>query len=196
MRGAPSLGVDDRVVGDVEFGRRRLQDGRGDIEDVLAQDLCGLQRRLAADAGAARGPGAAAIGRVVGIAEDDAHALHRNAEHAADDLRGQRFRALPLLGDAGLADHRAGGIHPHRDAILRRNFRAADAVKRRTRIGDLDETGDADAAMDVLLAQRRLFGAQRVVVHHRHQLVQRGVVRQQFEAQAGRRGAGIGVIGE
>ena len=88
-----------------------------------------------------------------------------------------------------------GGVEPHRDAVLRRDLRAADAVKRRAWIGDLDKTGDADAAMNVLLAQRRLFGAQRVVVHHRHQLVQRGMMRQQFEPQAGGRGAGIGVVG-
>ena len=50
--------------------------------------------------------------------------------------------------------------------------------------------------MDVLLAQRRLLGAQRVVVHHRHQLVHRGVMRQQLEPQAGWRRAGIGVIGD
>ena len=162
----------------------------------LRSDLGRLQRGLAADAGATRGPGAAAIGRVVGIAQDDADAVHRNAEHAADDLRGERFRALPLLGDAGLADHRALRVEPHRDAVLRRYPGAADAIKRRTGIGDLDEAGDADAAMNVSVAQRRLFGAQRVVVHHPDQLGQRSMVRQLLEAQARRRSAGIGVIGD
>ena len=126
-------GIHDRIVDDVEFGRRGLQDGGRDIEDVPAQNLRRLECGLAADAGAARGPGAAAIGRIVGIAENDADALHRNAEHAADDLRGERFRALPLLGDAGLADHRALRVQPHRDAILRGYFGAADAVKRGAR---------------------------------------------------------------
>ena len=181
MRDEPSLGVHDRIVDDVEFGRRGLQDRGRDIQNVLAQDFRRLKRCLAADPGAARCPGAAAIGRVVGIAEDDADALHRDAEHAADDLRGERFRALPLLGDAGLADHRTGGVEPHRDAILRGDPGAADAVKCRTWIGDLDETGNADAAMDVFLAQRRLLGAQRVIVHHRHQLVHRRMMRQQFK---------------
>ena len=160
-------GVHDAIVDDVEFAGCRLQDGGRDIENVLAQDLRRLKRGLAADAGAARGPGAAAIGRVVGIAENDADAIHRDAEHAADDLGGERFRALPLLGDAGLADHRALRVQPHRDAVLRRYPGAADAVKGRAGIGDLDEAGDADAAMDVSASQGRLFGAQRVVVHHR-----------------------------
>ena len=105
--------------------RRRCRDSPGCACRIARRDsrmlprsaLRRLQRGLAADAGAARGPGAAAIGRVVGIAEDDADALHRDAEHAADDLRGERFRALPLFGDAGLADHRAAA---HRAAPRRR----------------------------------------------------------------------------
>ena len=187
-------GVHDRIADDIELGGRRLQDRGGDIQDVAAQHLGGLQGGFAADPGAARGPGAAAIGRVVGIAENDADPLHRDAEHAADDLRGQRFRALPLLADAGLADHRSRGIQPHRDAVLRRDAGAADAIEGRARIGDLDEAGDADAAVNVFAAQRRLFGPQGVVVHHLHQLVEGGMMRQQLEAQARRRCAGVAVI--
>ena len=60
--------------------RLRLQDRAGDREHVGAQRLAGLPARLAADAGRARRPGAAAVGRVVGVAGDDAHALDRHAE--------------------------------------------------------------------------------------------------------------------
>jgi hypothetical protein len=67
---------------------------------------------------------------------------------------------------------------------LRRDARAADAVERRRGIGDLDERGKPDAAMDVLLAQARLLGAQARVIHHAQNLVERGVMRQPFEFQS------------
>jgi hypothetical protein len=101
-----------------------------------------------------------------------------------DNLRRERFRTLSLLGDAGLADHRTGGVQPHGDAVLRRDAGAADTVKRGTRIGDFDETGNADAAMNVILAQCRLFSAELVIIHHRHQLVDCGVMRQLLKPQA------------
>ena len=64
------VGIDDDAVADVERLGLRLQDRAGDREHVHAQRLAGLPRRFAADAGRARGPGAAAIGRVVGVAGD------------------------------------------------------------------------------------------------------------------------------
>ena len=76
-------------------------------EHVGAQRLAGLPGGLAANAGGARGPGSAAIGRVVGIAGDNAHALQRHAERGGRDLRNDGFRALTLLGHAGLANDRA-----------------------------------------------------------------------------------------
>src|SRR5439155_11759035 len=161
------------------------QDDGGDIEDVLAQDFYGLQGRLAADAGAARGPGSAAIGRVIGISQDNTNPVHRYAEHAADDLRGQRFRTLPLLGDTGVADYRSLRVQPHRDAILRRYLGAADPIESRAGIGDFDKARNADAAKNVLLAQCRLLGAQRVVVHHLDEFGERRMVRQLLEPQAG-----------
>ena len=112
-------GIHDNIVDDIKFTGRRLQDGGGNVENIPAQHLCGLKRRLAADAGAARGPGAAAIGRVVGIAENNADTLHRNAKDAADNLRRERFGSLPLLGNAGLADHRTLGVQPHGNTVLR-----------------------------------------------------------------------------
>ena len=145
--------VHHRVARDVEIAGARLQDRRRDGKDIVAQNLGRLQRGLAADAGAARGPGAAAIGRGVGVAEHDANPVHRDAEHAADDLGRQRFRSLALFGDAGMRDHRPARIEPHGDAVLRRNARAADAIEGGARISDLDEARQPDAAMDALLPQ-------------------------------------------
>ena len=151
-----------------------------------AQRLAGLPGGFAADAGRARGPGAAAVGRVVGVADDDAHALDRHAERRRDALRDHGFGALALLGDAGVAEDRAGRVEPHGGAVLRRDAGAADAVERGARIGHLDERREADAAIDALLAQALLLGAQPGVVHHRVEMRQRRVMRQLLELDAGR----------
>src|SRR3989442_859242 len=108
----------------------RVRVGPGPGSPFGGAGLAGLHARLAADAGRARGPGAAAIGRVVGVAGDDAHALDRYAERGGRDLGNDRFGALALLGDPGLADDRALGVEPDADAVLGGNFRAADAVER------------------------------------------------------------------
>lgn len=54
--------VDDPPAAQVEAGRVRLEDGARHHQHVLPQGLAGLPGGLAADAGAARRPGAAAIG--------------------------------------------------------------------------------------------------------------------------------------
>ena len=113
-----------------------------------------------------------------------------------DALRDHGLGALALLGDAGVAEDRAGGVEPHGRAVLRRDARAADAVERRRRIGHLDEGRKADAAIDALLAQLLLLGAQPGVVHHRVEMRQRLVVRQRLELDAGRALRGIGVVGD
>src|SRR6185369_2201916 len=118
----------------------------------------GLPRRFAADAGGARRPGAAAVGRVVGVAHDDADAIHRHAEARRDALRDHRLRALALLGHTGVAEDRAGGVEPHRRAVLRRDACAADAVERRARVRDFDKSSKTDAAVDALLAKLLLLG--------------------------------------
>ena len=194
MRSRPLSASTTTTVADVEGVRGRLQDRAGDLEHVLAQRLAGLQRRLAADAGGARRPGAAAVGRVVGVAGDDANALDRHAEGGRDDLRGDRLGALALLGDARLADDRAGGVEPHRHPVLRGDARAADAVEGGARVGHLDEAGEADAAMNALVAQARLLGAQRRVIHHAEELVERGVMRQGLELEPRGRVGRIGVV--
>ena len=86
---------------------------------------------------------------------------------------GERLRTVPGVR-----------VEPHRDAVLRGNLRTADAIERRAGIGNLDEAGDANAAMDVLRPQGGLLGAQRVVVHHFDELGERCMMRQLLEAQA------------
>ena len=107
---AAAAGVDDDAAANVERCRVGLQHRAGRGQHVGAQRLAGLPGRFAADAGGARGPGAAAIGRVVGIAGDDAHALDRHAERGGDTLRQHRFGALALFGNAGMHEHGAGRI--------------------------------------------------------------------------------------
>ena len=172
-----------------------LQHRAGRGQHVGAQRLAGLPGRFAADAGGARGPGAAAIGRIVGVAGDDAHALDRHAEGGRHALRQHRFGALALFGHAGMHEHGAGGVEPKRGAVLRGNARAADAIERRRRIGHFDEGREADAAIDAARAQLRLLGAELFVIHHRQNLVERGVVRELLELDAGGASSGIGIVG-
>ena len=78
-------------------------------------------------------------------------------------------------------------VELHRRAVLRGDLRAADAVERRRRIGHLDERRKADAAIDALLAQPLLLGAQAGVVHQRVDMRERLVMRELLELDAGRR---------
>src|SRR5205807_3835154 len=87
-----------------------------------------------------------------------------------------------------------GRVEPHRRAILRGDARAADAIEGGGRIGHLDEARKADAAINAPLAQLRLLGTQRLVAHHLDELVERGVVRELFELDAGWPGARIAVV--
>ena len=98
--------VDHLAVGDVERVRRRLRDRAGERQDVLLEHRAGAQRRLAADRGAARGPGAAAIGRDRAVAAGHADLLDRHADAVGDDLRDAGQRALALVGQARDAAHR------------------------------------------------------------------------------------------
>src|SRR5581483_4748447 len=100
---------------------------------------------------------------IVGVAEDDADALQRDAERGRDDLSRDRLRALPLLRDACLANHSSLPLQSHGDAALRRDARATGSVKCGTRVGDLDEARNAEPAMKVILAQCHLLGAKFVI---------------------------------
>jgi len=81
-------------------------------------------------------------------------------------LRQYRFGALALLGDAGVHDDSALRVELHGGAVLRGDAGAADAVEGGGRVGHLDETGKADAAINALRAQLFLLGAQAGIVHH------------------------------
>ncbi len=93
---------------------------------------------------------------------------------------------MPAARDAhaGMAEHRAGGVEPHGGAVLGRDAGAADAVERSGRVRHLDEARKADAAINAVLAQAGLFGAQAGVVHHGVEMRQRLVVRQLLELDA------------
>src|SRR3977135_3290655 len=76
-----------------------------------------------------------------------------------------------------------------------RGARPADAVEGGGRMGDLDEAREAEPAKNAAPAQLRLLGAQPFVAHHRHDLVERGVVRELLELYPGGRRARIAVVG-
>ena len=168
--------IDHRAAMHLEPGPLALQDRLGGGEDVFAQHEPGLQHRLAADAGAARGPGAAAVGRGVGVTGDHAHAVDADTDRIGRDLREDGLGALALLAHAGHHRDHAAGLEPDRGAILRGDARAAHAIEGGAGVGQLDQRGDADAAVHALGTQRGLLGAQRVVVAQRARLAQAGLV--------------------
>ncbi len=150
MRGLARRALDDLAVDEVERVGRRLQHGAGHLQRRVLHRHARLQRGLAADAGAAAGPGAAAVGRGERVAGDHAHLLDGHAHGLGHDLADDGLRALALLGDAGGGHHRAVGIDAHGAAVLRRDARAADAVHEGAGVGQLDEACEADAAVDAL----------------------------------------------
>ena len=93
-----------------------------------------------------------------------------------------------------MANHGALRVQPDRDAILRRDPGAAHAVEGRAWISDFDETRNSDASVNVLVSQLRLFRAQSFVIHHSHELVQRGMMRQQLKSKSRRRRARVSVV--
>ena len=125
-------GVDHDAVADVERLGLGLQDRAGDRQHVGAQRLAGLPRRFAADAGRARRPGAAAVGRVVGVAHDDAHAC-RSARRSAVATHCAITASAPWPCSVTPVWQKIAPVRvePHGRAVLRRDARAADAVERR-----------------------------------------------------------------
>ena len=55
---------------------------------------------------------------------------------------------------------------------------------------------ESDAAIDAAPRKSRLLGAQLGVVHHRQDLVERGVMRQLLELDAGGAGRRIAIVGK
>ena len=95
-----------------------------------------LGHRLSADAGRARGPCAAAIGRVLRVAGDDLEPVGRNADGRRRDLRNHRLHALALLSRARGEEHVAARVEAHRRPVLGGDARAAHAVEREDRCRD------------------------------------------------------------
>ncbi len=141
MRSVVGALVDHHAVVDVEIVSGlacRIEAGGG--EHVLAQRLAGLPRGFAADAGGARRPGAAAIGRVVGVAHD------RRARLSSDTPKDEATHCAITASAPWPCSETPvwQKIAPVASsftvrAVLRRDARAADAVERCARIGDLDE---------------------------------------------------------
>src|SRR5262249_53059047 len=129
-----ACGIDNEAVPDVEVLWLRLQDRSSAGKNVRAQRLAGLPGGFSTNACRARSPGPAAIGRVVRVAGDDADSLDGNAKGAGCNLRNDRLGALSLLRHSGVADEGALRIELHRDAVLRGNLCAANAVKRGRRV--------------------------------------------------------------
>nr|WP_245448118.1 hypothetical protein [Bradyrhizobium nitroreducens] len=169
--------VHDLAVDDVERRWLLLQNECGDLQDVALERARGLQRGLATDAGTAAGPGRTAMRCHLGISSDDLDVLLRDTELIGHDLADDRFGALSLLGHRDHAADLARRSQAQYRTVLRGDARAPDAVESRTGIGDLDEGRNADTAMDAALAQIRLLGAQRGIIHHLVQALQAGLVR-------------------
>ena len=182
------------VVQDIQLGFLDPDDLGGHVQDIASQRPAGLEHRLAADARAARGPGAAAVGRHARVARDDLYFVEGNPDRACRDLREDALRALPLLRHAAEHRHHPGGLQAQRRAVLRRDARPADAIEGGRGIGHLDHRRQPDAAMDVLRSKLLLLFPQLPVVHDFQQQIQGLVVRELLELDARGEGIGIGVV--
>ena len=155
-------------------------------EDLLAQVARRLVHGLAADRHRPRAEGAAAVGRGVGVAGDH--------PHAAPSARRAPLAAIwpmtvsvpwPCSVTPTAQMHAAVGLELDDAGILQRDRRAADAVVAvRPRRRALDEGGDADAAVDALLAQPRLLCAQLRIAHALDERVDAALVRHVLELDA------------
>ncbi len=111
-------------------------------------------------------------------------------------MRDHRFGALTLLSHAGVHDDRALGIEFDRRTIHRRDARAADAVKSGGGIRHFDEARKTNAAINAFFAQFPLFRTQARIVHHRVEMRERLVVREQLELQARGRLGRVGIVSD
>jgi hypothetical protein len=176
--------IDHRATAHAQALRVTLQDGCSGGQDVVAQHLPGLQHGFTANARAPAGPGAAAIGRGVGVARDDADTGDVHAHGVGRNLGEYGFGALALFAHA--AHHRDGaaGFQPQRGAVLAGDPCATHAIESRTRVRQFDQGRHADAAVDAAFAQGRLFGTQRVVVAQPPSFTQADFMRQHFQLDA------------
>jgi hypothetical protein len=178
--------VDDLAEPDIEILRLALEHGRGHPENVGAEGLARLEGRLAPDAGAARGPGPAPIGRDHGVPCQHADVFHGNSDGARHHLGDHGVRALPLLRHARHASELARRLELDGAAVLRGDARATHAVEGGPGRGQLDEGAEAEAAIDPLGAEPVALGTERPIVRELQQLVERFLVGEPLEEVAGR----------
>ena len=188
--------IDDHAIDDVERVGLGLQQHAGEFQDFLAQVACCLIHGLAADGGGARGVGAAAERRGVGVTREHPHTVDGNAQRSGSDLAHNGVDALALIGDADRADDSTVRLQPDDARILQGDRRAAGAIVAERAGGcALDEGCDADAAVDALLTQALLLLAQAGVVHAIYERVEAALVREILELDAAGAGCRVAVVG-
>ena len=130
---------------------RGLEQRGGGAGELLAHLTGGVHDRAARGHGAAAGVGAGAEGDGRRVAADHGHPLEGHAEGVGGDLGEARLVALARVDGAGGHDDAAAGVELHGGALV-----GADG-------GPLDVAGEADAAVDAALPQRRLLPPERGV---------------------------------
>jgi hypothetical protein len=152
---------------------RGLEQVGGDRLRLVADPLDRAQQRRAADRQAARAEGADAVLDDAGVAVEDGHVLHRNAELVLDDLGEGRLLTLAMRRDAGEHGDLAARVEANRRRV------PADATHRRRRAhaADLDVAGETDTEqLLALLAHAGLLGAELLVPGHLEGQVERRLV--------------------
>ena len=149
--GRPAHG--DRAVGDLDIGRRRLQQRARRCHELVAHPARRHVNGAARVHRAPRGEGAHAERNGRGVPTHHGDPVERNAEDIGGDLGEGRLVSLSLAAGAG-GHHRAPrGVEPHRGALVRPDGRAFHVA------------GEADAAIHALGAQLLLLCAKRVIAH-------------------------------
>ena len=85
-------------------------------------------------------------------------------------------------------------IKTHGGTILRCNWCAADAIKHRAGVGNLDHRNKADAAIDTIFARFGSLIAQGIIIHQLGQFPQRAFVTEVIQFHPRRRVAWITIV--
>ena len=167
------------AVHDLDVLGRRLEHVGGELLGLVGHLVGGARHRLAADGQRARAVGAHAERALGGVAVDDLDLGRVDAEPVGHDLREAGLVALAVRRAAGVGGDRARRVHAHDrrlpEAALQAHAARADHARRRD-AADLHVGGEADAAVDALVAQLGLLAAERVHVDVLEQLVERALI--------------------
>ena len=159
----------DMAIHKLEVLGRRLEQVRGDAQELLANVTGRAHRGAAADDS---GPAAVASRRVrrrSRISLDDLDVLEVDAQLVGSDLRERRLVPLPVRLETGRERHRPVGLHRHADGV--EVAEAGEAVRSGRRAGPgalLDEGAEADAEKAPLRPQLALARAQVLVAEQVH----------------------------